>query len=57
MIYVDHNMKRALELCALATQANNFEVWLALLELFPPCLKCYAHSPTSTFLVVLKRQA
>jgi hypothetical protein len=26
IIYVDHNMKRALELCALATSANNFEV-------------------------------
>lgn len=26
IIYVDHNMKRALELCALATSASNFEV-------------------------------
>jgi len=48
MIYVDHNMRRALELCALATQASNFEVRSAakrnqaacfLLSCSPLCLE------------------
>ncbi|KAF5838486.1 TRP protein for flagellar function [Dunaliella salina] len=39
MIYVDHNMRRALELCALATQAHNFEDWWWKSRLG----KCYYH--------------
>jgi hypothetical protein len=32
IIYVDHNVKRALDLCALATQANDFQVRATRLE-------------------------